>query len=99
MYVPHRQDTWNSLSLAVRARGAGADALVGAVREEVRALDRELPVYDVKTLGTVVADSTAGRRVSVILMAGLACAALAPAGAGGSGWVRQLGWAGAAGRG
>ncbi|MBV9924261.1 MAG: ABC transporter permease [Acidobacteria bacterium] len=83
IYVPHAQDAeWGGLSLTVRARGAGAESLVGAVREEVRALDRELPIYDVKTLGKVVADSTAYRRVSMFLMAGFAVAALLLAGVG-----------------
>src|SRR5215207_5627965 len=83
MYVPHRQDgTWGGLSLVLRARGAEADPLVRGVREEVRALDRELPVYDVKTMGKVVADSTAYRRVAMFLMAGFACAALLLAGVG-----------------
>ena len=83
MYVPHRQDaTWGGLSLVVRVRGAGTDSLVQGVRAEVRALDRELPVYDVKTLGKVVADSTAYRRVTMFLMAGFACAALLLAGVG-----------------
>jgi putative ABC transport system permease protein len=83
MYVPHRQDAgWGGLSLVVRAQGAQPESLVGRVREEVRALDRELPVYDVKTLQQVVANSTAYRRVSMSLMAGFACAALLLAGVG-----------------
>ena len=83
MYVPHRQDAgWGGLSLVVRARDAQPESLVGRVREEVRALDRELPVYDVKTLAKVVANSTAYRRVAMFLMAGFACAALLLAGVG-----------------
>ncbi len=83
MYVPHRQDAgWGGLSLVVRAGDAQAESLVGRVREEVRALDRELPVYDVKTLEQVVANSAAYRRVTTFLMAGFACAALLLAGVG-----------------
>jgi putative ABC transport system permease protein len=41
-----------------------------------------LPAYDVKTLGKVVADSTAYRRVTMFLMAGFAAAALLLAGVG-----------------
>jgi putative ABC transport system permease protein len=83
MYVPHRQDAgWGSLSLVARARGVDAESLAGAVRAEVRALDRELPAYDVKTLGKVVANSTAYRRVAMFLMSGFAAAALLLAGVG-----------------
>ena len=83
MYVPHRQDAgWGGLSLVVRARGGDPSALTPAVREEVRALDRQLPVYDVKTMGKVLADSTAYRRVTMFLMTGFAAAALLLAGVG-----------------
>ena len=84
MYVPHKQDaSWGGLSVVARARGgADPESLVPALREEVRALDRELPAYDVKTLGRVVADSTAYRRLTMFLMAGFAAAALLLAGVG-----------------
>ena len=82
MYVPHRQDAgWGGLSLVVRAEGDAA-ALTQAVRAEVRALDGQLPVYDVKTMGRVLADATAYRRVTVFLMAGFAAAALLLSGVG-----------------
>ena len=83
MYVPHAQDAgWGGLSVAVRTRGGDPSALTPALREEVRALDRQLPVYDVKTAGKVLADSTAYRRVTMFLMAGFAAAALLLAGVG-----------------
>ncbi|MCA1619677.1 MAG: ABC transporter permease [Acidobacteria bacterium] len=83
MYVPHAQDAgWGGLSVAVRARGGDPSALAPLLREEVRALDRQLPVYDVKTMGKVWADSTAYRRVTMFLMAGFAAAALLLAGVG-----------------
>ncbi|HEX6185245.1 MAG TPA: ABC transporter permease, partial [Pyrinomonadaceae bacterium] len=83
MYVPQAQDAgWGGLSLAVRARGGDPSALAPAVRGEVQALDRQLPVYEVKTLGKVFADSTAYRRVTMFLMAGFAAAALLLAGVG-----------------
>jgi putative ABC transport system permease protein len=76
VYVPHRQDGgWGSMSLAVRTAGDPA-ALTAAVREEVRALDRALPVYDVKTLDDVVAASFADRRLLSTLIASFGVAAL-----------------------
>jgi putative ABC transport system permease protein len=76
VYVPERQDAdWGGMSLVVRAQG-DPEALTQAVRNEVRALDRDQPVYDVKTLERVVADSTAYRRLAAVLMAGFACVAL-----------------------
>jgi predicted permease len=76
VYVPHRQDAgWGSMSLAVRTAGDPL-ALTPAVREEVRALDRGLPVYDVKTLDDVVAASFADRRLLSTLIAAFGAAAL-----------------------
>jgi len=82
IYVPHRQDAqWGGLSLVVRARG-DMGTLTQPVRGEVRALDRELPVYDVKMMRQVVSDATAYQRVTAVLMAGFALAALLLAGVG-----------------
>ncbi|HKG14027.1 MAG TPA: ADOP family duplicated permease, partial [Pyrinomonadaceae bacterium] len=76
VYVPERQDAvWGGMSLVVRAK-AEPEALTSAVRGEVRALDRNQPVYDVKTMAQVFADSTAYRRLAALLMAGFACVAL-----------------------
>jgi putative ABC transport system permease protein len=76
VYVPERQDAiWGGMSLVVRSKGE-PEALTQAVRGEVRALDRNQPVYDVKTLAQVFADSTAYRRLAALLMAGFACVAL-----------------------
>jgi putative ABC transport system permease protein len=77
IYVPHAQDAgWGGMSLVVRTKGGEPESLTQAVRGEVRALDRAQPVYDVKTLEQVVADSAAYRRVAALLMAGFACVAL-----------------------
>jgi predicted permease len=76
VYVPHRQDAgWGGLTLAVRTAGDPL-ALTAAVREEVRALDRGLAVYDVKTLDDVVAASFADRRLLSTLIAAFGVAAL-----------------------
>ncbi|HVF44358.1 MAG TPA: ABC transporter permease [Pyrinomonadaceae bacterium] len=76
VYVPERQDAgWGGMSLVVRTKGE-PEALTQAVRNEVRALDRNQPVYDVKTMAQVFADSTAYRRLAALLMAGFACVAL-----------------------
>jgi putative ABC transport system permease protein len=77
IYVPHAQDAgWGGMSLVVRTKGGEPESLTQAVRGEVRALDRAQPVYDVKTLEQVLADSAAYRRVAALLMAGFACVAL-----------------------
>jgi putative ABC transport system permease protein len=52
-------------------------SLVEAVRREVRALDREMPISEVKTLETVAAAAVAGRRFMLMLVSSFALTALA----------------------
>jgi predicted permease len=50
--------------------------LIGAVREQIRAVDAEQPVYNVSTMGELVAVSLARRRFAVTLLALFAALAL-----------------------
>jgi putative ABC transport system permease protein len=51
-------------------------SLVSAVRGEIKAVDPELPVYDIRTMNQVIAASVAERRFSMTLLAVFAGAAL-----------------------
>ena len=76
MYVPFAQDAgWGSLSLVVRTNGDPA-ALAGAVRNEIRAVDKGIPIYNVKTLDEVVATSAAPRRTPMLLLSSFAGVAM-----------------------
>jgi ABC-type antimicrobial peptide transport system permease subunit len=51
------------------ARTSGdPDALVAAMREKIRAVDEELPVYDVRTMNSVIAESVEQRRFAMLLI-------------------------------
>jgi predicted permease len=64
-------------SLLVFARTAVEPAsLTSAIRNEVRALDKNLPVYDVKTMHERIGDATARARFSTILLGIFASIAL-----------------------
>ena len=68
MYVPYAQDpTWGSLSLVVRTVSQPA-AIVGSVREAIRAVDRGVPNYNLKTMNDVVSTSAAPRRIPMLLL-------------------------------
>jgi putative ABC transport system permease protein len=76
IYVPYAQDAgWGSLSLVVRTNSEPS-ALVGAVRNEIRAVDKGIPIYNVKTLDDVVAISAAPRRTPMLLMSSFAGVAM-----------------------
>ncbi|HEV3469197.1 MAG TPA: ABC transporter permease [Pyrinomonadaceae bacterium] len=75
-YVPLRQVPFSSLSLVVRA-GRGDPARLGAaVRAAVQEVDRELPVYRVRTMESLVAESVARQRFSMTLLVAFAALAL-----------------------
>jgi putative ABC transport system permease protein len=75
-YRPMRQDPWWSMALVVRAEGGDAAALAPGVRDAVRALDRELPVYNVRTLRDIVDEALSAQRVMVFTLAFFALGAL-----------------------
>jgi putative ABC transport system permease protein len=66
-YIPHPQRASANMNLVVRASGSDPAALSGTVREAVRGLDRDLPVFRVRTMDQFVADSMAQRRFALLL--------------------------------
>src|SRR5690242_12418325 len=76
MYVPYAQDPyWGSLSLVVRTAGE-PNAVVGSVREAIRAVDRGVPNYNLKTMNDVVSTSAAPRRIPMLLLSAFAGVAM-----------------------
>jgi len=67
-YLPYTQMPFFSLTTVVRAAGDPM-AIVGAVRNEVRALDSDLPVDRVKTLDQYLTESVAQPRFNTLLLA------------------------------
>jgi putative ABC transport system permease protein len=76
IYVPHAQDAhWNFMGLVIRTTSDPA-AFARAVRREVQAIDKDQPVYNIRTMDDVVANSLGTRRVSMQLFTVFAIAAL-----------------------
>jgi putative ABC transport system permease protein len=75
-------DAMFNLSFAVRASGGEPTALAQSVRSAVLAVDRNQPIFDVKPLRRIVADSIALRRLALLLLSVFATVALALAAAG-----------------
>jgi putative ABC transport system permease protein len=80
-YVCTLQAPLNGMLVFVRA-ASNPMVLTGAVREEVHALDRNRPIYDIKTMQQRIADSTARARFITILLTTFAAIAFALAGIG-----------------
>jgi putative ABC transport system permease protein len=75
MYVPFKQDVFSTMWMVVRTDGDPAQ-LSSAARQVVRELDPSLPAYSIVTLASVVSDSVAQRRFSMLLLVAFALIAL-----------------------
>ena len=75
MYVPFAQMHMNGVTLLVRTNSDPL-ALAQSVRNEVLAIDKNQPIYDVKTLAQRVNDAVAVSRSLMVLFAAFALLAL-----------------------
>jgi putative ABC transport system permease protein len=75
VYLPYDQSPVTGVTLIVRAEKDPA-ALSSALRESVKAVDPDVPVYAMRTLSELVSDRTAQRRLAVILITVFAAVAL-----------------------
>jgi putative ABC transport system permease protein len=75
MYLPYLQSSVSSLTLLVRT-GGDPTRLSSTVRDAVRTIDPDLPVFLMRPLGELVAERTAERRLAVLLISVFAGVAL-----------------------
>ncbi|HSA54924.1 MAG TPA: ABC transporter permease [Gemmatimonadaceae bacterium] len=68
MYLPFSQEPREMMTLVVRTSGDPA-AFVPALRRELRAFDRDLPIVRMSTMDDMVGTSVAGRRFNALLLA------------------------------
>ncbi len=80
-YAAFAQHSWPYMGLAVRATGS-PEALLASVRGIVAEFDPDLPVFGVRSMDQVVAESLGTRRLTLALTGGFALLALALAGIG-----------------
>jgi len=74
-YLPHPQNPYRGMTLAVRSK-QDPRSLAESIRREIRQLDPEIPAANVRTLENVASDSIAPRRLSVVLISVFAAVAL-----------------------
>ena len=66
-YWPHTQQAFRELFVAIRTSGDPL-GLVGAVRQEVQALDKDLAIAEIKPLDQVAEGALAGQRFTLMLV-------------------------------
>jgi putative ABC transport system permease protein len=76
IYQSHLQRAQDNMTLVVRAV-TDPQTLISAVREQIRALDPNLPMYDIKTMQAVMDESVARERFIALLLIVFAALALA----------------------
>jgi len=75
VYVSYLQSPRAGMLLNIRT-AADPEALIGAVRREVRALNRDLPLFDIQTMDERVSGATSRPRFTAIVLAVFAGIAL-----------------------
>ncbi len=75
MYVPFKQDVFSQMWIVARTDGDPAQ-LSSAARQTVREIDPGLPAFSLMPLATVVSDSVAQQRFSMLLLGLFAVVAL-----------------------
>jgi predicted permease len=74
-YLPHAQDSWSSMVLVART-SVEPGSLAGALRQQVWAIDKDQPVFDVRTMQEVRSISVALYSFSSVMLAIFAGVAL-----------------------
>ena len=74
-YTPHSQFPVRELIVAVRS-SQDPRALTSAIRREIQNVDPDEPIANVRTLGQVIGESVAPRRLAVVLLGVFAAVAL-----------------------
>jgi putative ABC transport system permease protein len=75
MYVPYPQGVFSAVSVVVRTKSDPAQ-LSSAARQTVREIDQNLPAFAMTPLATVMSESVAQRRFSMLLLGVFAAIAL-----------------------
>jgi putative ABC transport system permease protein len=76
IYVPYARDPWPFMAFVIRTRTEPA-AAASAVQSAVHSVDRDQPLYGVRTMEEVVSASRSPRRVRMLLLSLFAALALA----------------------
>jgi putative ABC transport system permease protein len=75
VFLPYAQHPVDSLTIAIRTKGEPS-SIVPSARAELAALDRELPIADIKPMESLIGASIAERRFIMLLLAAFAAVAL-----------------------
>ena len=81
-YVPYEQANVEDMTVVARTTSGNPTTIAGPLRDVIRAMDKEQPVYNVRPMTQLVTESLAQRRFNMVLLGGFALLALVLAGIG-----------------
>ncbi|HYY56152.1 MAG TPA: FtsX-like permease family protein, partial [Pyrinomonadaceae bacterium] len=68
-YVPHQQVPFSDMTMVLRTSSQDPATLAPALRSAVQEIDKDQPLYEVRTMNSLIADSVARQRFSMTLIA------------------------------
>jgi predicted permease len=75
IYVPYQQENWGSMSLIIRGHAGDPTSLIPAVRTELAAINKNIPIHTFRLLETSVDEWSAPQRFSTSLLTAFAALA------------------------
>ncbi|HEV2802105.1 MAG TPA: ABC transporter permease [Pyrinomonadaceae bacterium] len=75
-YVPYSQAAFGRLTLVTRTASQDPASIMPALRSLIREIDKDLPLWNVRTMNTLMSESVARRRFNMILLGIFALVAL-----------------------
>jgi predicted permease len=76
LFLPHSQMPVTFMSIVVRTASPSSDALLGSIRERLRAIDPNVPIYHARTVDQLMGESVAKPRFYMLLLGAFALCAL-----------------------
>jgi putative ABC transport system permease protein len=76
LYGAQLQAPYRTMNLVVRTASSNPTGMTSAIRGEIAALDKDLPIYNTQTMEHIVAESVARQRLATLLLGIFAALAL-----------------------
>lgn len=81
-YIPYEQASVSYVTVVARTSGGNPTSIATPLRDVIRAIDKEQPVYNIRPMTQLLTESLAQRRFNMVLLGGFALLALVLAGIG-----------------